>query len=170
MNIKKEYKDIMEKGSDYVKKYLIEQKEEINKKIYVINVLNILEVLEENLVTIKKEVDHFFIIKKFDFEDGSHIKFKLFDHNAKEISKYDANGYFKEPHEKIETAFRFHFDTDYTNSDLEENKWIKIKTDESFLENMFEWLLSEELKKSLYCAKLENSLEEKEKPSLSKKI
>lgn len=170
MNIKTEYKDYLEKGSEYVKKYLIEQKEEINKKIYIINILNVLTILEENLTEIKKEVKHILIIKNVSFEDGSNIKFKLFNYSSQEISKYDANGYFKEQYGKIEKAFRFYFDADYTNPILEENKWIKVKTDENFLENMFEILLNDELKKSLHCAKLENNLKEKKHFGLNKKI
>lgn len=170
MEIKTEYKDLLEQGAEYVKRYLVEQKEEINKKLYVINVLNALDILEKNLDNIKKEVKDFSIIKNFDFEDGSHIKLKLFNYSFQEISKYDGNGYFKEEYEKIEKAFRFYFDTDYTSLMLEDNKWIKIQTDENFIENLFELLLNEEFKKSLHCAKLENSLKEKNSYSSKKKI
>lgn len=191
MDFKKEYEKFLTSGADAVFDDFDKQKEELQKKSHMINVLNILKTLEEHRKNIPQEIVYLLIKSNFDYDMGHKVKVSFLNKDKKEIIYIEEknfndtegdffitrpnlrlNSEYIENNEMNELQENLHFfhEEPLINPLLKIKKTIAIKNDDMLIENLFNLFLNDELKSIIKSVQLDIGLSDKTISSKKLKI
>lgn len=167
MDIQKEFQMFQELGYNSLKEKLNEQQEELRKKQYLFNVLNILEQFDKAIKSgffIKNQNKFLFLKQDYDYDIG-HVfsKVDLLDENKKSQTKYNYDGNFFSDIEfvkKLLDKSHFVLEENLFNEEIIE-KTIIIELDEKTCEKLKNYLFNEELKIILDYMEMSKDLKNK---------
>lgn len=190
MDFKKEYEKFLSSGAEAVLDDFDKQKQELEKKSYMIHVLNVLKEVEEHRKNIPKDIVYLVIKRDFDYDLGYEIKVSFLDKDKKEIKYLEEenpndteDNYFVIPANpiednseyvnnnemvKIEEVLHFFHETELISPLLKAKEQVAVKNDESLVENLFNLFLNDELKSIIKSVQLDRDL--LDKTSTSKKL
>lgn len=168
MNFKKEYQVFLEQGTEAL--YSLLKEEQINleqsvnnllKKIYLANVLDLVKYLKNNYKKIHKEVS--------EIEISGHCNNLKIYYSSEEYDRLDIKSKNKILDRKIINVVESCKEVSYINEELK-NRSVHILVSEDFDETFFDLLLNAEFKKIIFSSQLDSTLSNDKNGSIKTKI